>query len=562
MADGTVNMQHKFYRTFSGTDTLAFLIMPGCVPIVLGSLTTISYSIFRNKKPVINIGRTNINGVTRGSRIYAGTMIFTLINQHWLRELQEQCSWMGNLEDLKTDELPLFDIMVVSANEYGSAVEMYIFGIDFTDEAQTISVEDLFTENTFSFIARELSTFKKFNVQTGVHKHSAGVRDAYEGLSQRFHVLDSSVTSIEDLAALERAYVLNQISYEKNLSKKLALPFNGDLYRSNSDMRISNETANLQELLNNIDSKYYHDVNGIFDEWMEGIVRLYQSDHGLDVTGIVDIRTYNSIVNDLPETKEKTAIVVNRYGTPVYEKPSVNSNIVDTKTYKETVRIFTIVTNEDDGEFKRYYQTDNGYIPEENLYSSLYTGNVIEFPTIEYGDSSSYVVMAKAALSTLYPHYVDNSPVYDEQLRQMVKMFQRDNNLEETGIIDMNTWRVLQGLTSVGEVASKDKFSMKYSQPPGEYKLDKKELSKEVPNFYVDISCENSTNVKVTTISKYNDKQVVDSKGIVVQKNGKISLEQFKNAFMYNPECGKTPDSVDFIVYPYNKGPYKWTFTT
>ena len=81
---------HKYYKSFSGTDTLAFILMPGSSPVCIGSLTTISYSMFRNKKPVINIGRTNINGVTRGSRIFAGTMIFTLINQNWLRELQEK----------------------------------------------------------------------------------------------------------------------------------------------------------------------------------------------------------------------------------------------------------------------------------------------------------------------------------------------------------------------------------------------------------------------------------------------------------------------------------------
>ena len=62
----------KYYKSFSGTDTLAFIMMPGSSPVVIGSLTTVSYSMFRNKKPVVNIGRTNINGVTRGARIFAG----------------------------------------------------------------------------------------------------------------------------------------------------------------------------------------------------------------------------------------------------------------------------------------------------------------------------------------------------------------------------------------------------------------------------------------------------------------------------------------------------------
>ena len=187
----------KYYKSFSGTDTLAFIMMPGSSPVVIGSLTTISYSMYRNKKPVINIGRTNINGVTRGSRIFAGTMIFTLINQHWLKELQEQLDWLSDFEELKVDELPLFDIMIISANEYGNAVSMYIYGIDFTDEAQTISVEDLFTENTFSFVARDVSNFKTFKPVAIERISKVGVTRRTRPF-QRLYVLDSSVTNFDD----------------------------------------------------------------------------------------------------------------------------------------------------------------------------------------------------------------------------------------------------------------------------------------------------------------------------------------------------------------------------
>lgn len=160
----------RFYKSFSGTDTIAFLMFPGLKPIVIGSLTTISYSMYRNKVPVINIGRTNINGITRGSRIYAGTMVFTLINKHWLRELQDQAPYLQDYPTLKVDELPLFDIMIVSANEYGSSCSMFIYGVDFTDESQTLSVEDLFTENLFKFVAREISVFDE-NIITASDKN-------------------------------------------------------------------------------------------------------------------------------------------------------------------------------------------------------------------------------------------------------------------------------------------------------------------------------------------------------------------------------------------------------
>ena len=76
-----------FYKTFSGTDTLVFILIPNTKPIVLGSLSTISYSTFRIKKPVPLISEINVSGYTKGIRTVAGTMVFTLINQHWVNEL-------------------------------------------------------------------------------------------------------------------------------------------------------------------------------------------------------------------------------------------------------------------------------------------------------------------------------------------------------------------------------------------------------------------------------------------------------------------------------------------
>ena len=163
MSEVGYNFISDFYKSFSGTDTLVFILLPGTRPVVLGSITTLSYSVYRTKQPVINLGRTNVNGVTRGSRIFAGSMIFTLINQHWLNELiyekeAEGPNWLSQYKELKADELPLFDLMVISANEYGSYVSMFLYGVDITDEGQVVSVEDLFTENTLSFVARDIDS--------------------------------------------------------------------------------------------------------------------------------------------------------------------------------------------------------------------------------------------------------------------------------------------------------------------------------------------------------------------------------------------------------------------
>lgn len=149
-----------FYKTFSGTDTLVFILIPNTKPIVLGSLSTISYSTFRIKKPVPLISEINVSGYTKGVRTVAGTMIFTLVNQHWVNELIDAIPCLGQFDSLKPDELPLFDLLIVSANEYGASISGQIYGVDITDDAGVISVQDMYLENTVSFLARDIDLLK------------------------------------------------------------------------------------------------------------------------------------------------------------------------------------------------------------------------------------------------------------------------------------------------------------------------------------------------------------------------------------------------------------------
>lgn len=156
-------LSHKFYETFSGTDTIAFIMLPNTTPIVLGTLTTLSYSTYREKKPVNILGKINVNGYTRGVRTVAGTMIFTLINQHWVNELVKEVKSLESFHSIKGDELPLFDIMLISANEYGSVVKGFIYGVDIVGDGGIISVEDMFSENTINYVARDIDLLNDVN---------------------------------------------------------------------------------------------------------------------------------------------------------------------------------------------------------------------------------------------------------------------------------------------------------------------------------------------------------------------------------------------------------------
>lgn len=550
----------KYYQSFSGTDTLAFIMLPGCNPVLIGSLTTISYSMYRNKKPVINIGRTNINGVTRGSRIYAGTMIFTLINQHWLRELQEQpeASWISSYEELKVDEMPLFDIMIISANEYGNCISMYIWGIDVTDEAQTISVEDLFTENTFSFIARDITIFKKFNVFN--NKNGGTSSKTKVGDSQRYYVLDSNATSLDDVAALEREFTLAKLEAKKERNSRKYETLSRDLYFSSSKTMMGNDVAKLQEALNKT-KDYELKITGIFDDDTDKAVRDFQSNNGFTVDGIVNFKLYNAIISNNDYDGEKLAVVVNKSGAYVYDNPMNNANIVDTKPYREQVAINGIVTGFDD--VSRYYKTSTGYISVQDMYSAYYTSNTVEFPTIKYGDENSYVTMVQSMLSNIYSD-VSVTGTYDLITEKYIKKLQEENGLIGSGVIDYQTWLLLQSLDgeSFSSITS-DNFRIKLNRLPGDYSLKdnlKDTIKEYISEFFATASCDNYINIKYSAVAIYADgTSKTYSSTIPVKEEAELTLMTFINAFLYNIDTGTEPTQVDFVIYPYNKKPYKWT---
>jgi peptidoglycan hydrolase-like protein with peptidoglycan-binding domain len=499
-------------------------------------------------------------------------MIFTLINQHWLKEIQQQGStWLSEYgytnvngewisdgsHELRADELPLFDIMIVSANEYGNYVSMFIYGIDFTDEAQTISVEDLFTENVFSFVARDVSTFKAgdYNKMPSQKGNKKDKRNIY---SQHFYVLDSSSIELDDLARLEQEFTIAKMKAKDKLSKIYTLA--RDLYYSTTNTIMGNDVAEIQELLNKtklLDTIL--PINGIFDSVMDEAVRKFQSLVGDTIDGIVDEKLYNTLMNQISEAKVKLGVIVNKFGAYVYQKPSLNSNIVDTKRYREQIPIHEIVASEDNGIFQRWYKTDTGYVTEEDVYSSFYTGSVIEFPIVNYDDSGAYVTLIQSTLAEIYPEFSGVTGYYDYETQEKIKDLQEENGMYPTGIVDNNTWLLLQSLAgNIKREVSEDNYKIKTETSPGTYTINKG--SNNIPSIGATISCDNDINVKTTAICLYDDgESETYSKNMTIKKPKKVSLDDFPNVFNYNPNHGQEPKQIDYFIYPYNKDPYKWS---
>ena len=286
------NEYSKYYRTFSGTDTLVFAMFPNCTPVCLGTITTISYSLYRDKKQVNLIGRVNAGGFTKGTRTVAGTLIFTLINQHWVNELTEQISYLQNIKKIKADELPIFDIMLVCANEYGYSINGFIYGVDVTEEGQIVSIEDLFTENTCKFVARDIEFFAR----------------------------DKNIELITPTKDNIMYFRLSAISG-----------------RYGTQYRKTNNTLDLPEDELNNNTKTIKIQKTAFDSKK---ISKIQKKNNLKVTGLMDSKTLLAI-----DTKD-SLVNDNRYLVPVYSEPKYDSDIIRYLDNYELIENYTLYNNE------------------------------------------------------------------------------------------------------------------------------------------------------------------------------------------------------------------------
>lgn len=163
----------KINTSFSGADIVATIKPFNGKPRVFAEIQTLSYSIYRPTFPVYGLGQINPRGITRGQRSIAGTLIFTVFDRHVLKSVietyndsttQTQNSLYKFTEDelvymkeqMKTDELPPFDINISFLNEYGNAATLNLYGVHILTEGQTMSIEDMITENTMQYIAMDI----------------------------------------------------------------------------------------------------------------------------------------------------------------------------------------------------------------------------------------------------------------------------------------------------------------------------------------------------------------------------------------------------------------------
>ena len=582
MSEVGYNFISDFYKSFSGTDTLVFILLPGSRPVVLGSITTLSYSVYRTKQPVINLGRTNINGATRGSRIFAGTMIFTLINQHWLNELMyekeaEGPNWLSQYQELKADELPLFDLMVISANEYGSYVSMFLYGVDITDEGQVVSVEDLFTENTLSFIARDIQTFKagKTTGPAEVFYSSSTTSSINEIKLANVYIVNEEEDK-EKIRLSDDDYIKEVVDKIKNKIKEQNENINKekehrghyrDLQYDPINLMVGDDVGYVQEKLK--EWNFLEWLNYMFDKTTENAVKEFQSANGLSITGIVDSKTYLALTKN-DNNENITGIVVNESGSRVFSFPNIHSSIVDIKPYNTILEIYDNIpektfTDKNETIYESgnsFYKIKEGYVNTNDIFSYEYSNKDIAFPTINRGETGPYVIVLQELLKQL--GLIEYNPgIYDAKTIEFVKKIQSENNIAcILGIVNEDTWRAIQVLTGNLMTDIKNNNILIQSQNvQGKYELTSLDINTPLfKGFDIKIYSNKDTAIKCCAIAYYPNnitKALTKQFSITKQTQQEIAFDNFQNLFIYDTRNGY-PTKIEYIVYPYNGDSYKW----
>ena len=163
----------KPYNSYSGCDMVATLQVSSYSGLknniyTLGSLQTISISTHQDKRPVRSLGNINAKEYTMGQRTIAGSLVFAVFDKHFADQMfKDSLSSINQTENsaistiMLPDELPPFDITISYANEYGHTSRMALYGVRLVNEGQVMSINDIYTENTYQFVATALEPLNK-----------------------------------------------------------------------------------------------------------------------------------------------------------------------------------------------------------------------------------------------------------------------------------------------------------------------------------------------------------------------------------------------------------------
>lgn len=184
--------KHTIFESMSGVNTTVIFEIPmpdskdGSVFMVMRSIISISVSTSRAKMPIIPLGENTVNGFALGNKTVAGSIIKALtFNDEFTKQIQfftekslkdrknKFFYQLGSktffdsgtyeishkhFDSIMRDDLVPFNIHTFSYSEYTGVKNRFlmnsIYGCTLINEGQVQSIENLITENTFTYVAK------------------------------------------------------------------------------------------------------------------------------------------------------------------------------------------------------------------------------------------------------------------------------------------------------------------------------------------------------------------------------------------------------------------------
>lgn len=159
--DDTVG-EDPYFNSYSGSDVAIYLLYDDGETYQgirnfrpFREITTLSVSSARSVHPVRRLGESHVTEYTRGARTIAGSMVCISGDRDPILKIaaQSQKEKFSNAPFF-TDEVPSFSVLIMASDEYGNVSHAALSDVTITNFGQTFSVDDMYLENTYTYVAR------------------------------------------------------------------------------------------------------------------------------------------------------------------------------------------------------------------------------------------------------------------------------------------------------------------------------------------------------------------------------------------------------------------------
>lgn len=306
----------------------------------LGSIQTLSVSTHQDKKPVRVIGSMNALDYTMGQRTIAGSLVFAVFDQHFATEMFKDLEKATGKTFFLPDELPAMDITITFANEYGRTSRMAIYGVRIINEGQVMSINDLYTENTYQFVATAMEPLKK-GTKTGAS-------------SNKYN--EAQVASVFELESNPVAYlgedIWNQGIVENNQDLKrvlLTVDIEQPLYENQDGIAkftlSPTQSTGVIYILNQIQNKIIDEIHiedkTIYSTYLTaGMYSAWFEDNGQTLSNTVmfsidNVGAYNVVYDDTPNIDDVTETTI----TITCNNPTHTTAVCSSTTSLKTIEL-------------------------------------------------------------------------------------------------------------------------------------------------------------------------------------------------------------------------------